>query len=72
MTIGGADTNYAVMDPLNINGSPTTQGSFDLFPASNATLGFSGNILLTMATTQAISPSSCTLSSIILTAIKGF
>lgn len=68
----GTDTNYAAMDPLNFVGDPFTHADWNLFPATLSTSGFSNNMLFKMATTQGITPGTCTLSSMVLAAVKGF
>lgn len=67
----GLDTNYSSMSALTVNGSPAT-AQFDLGRATTDTAGSSDDAIFRMATTQGITPGTCTLSSIVLTAIKGF
>lgn len=66
------DTNYAVMNPLNLNGDPFTHTDHDQTAVANSTGGFNDGNWFQMATTQSITPGVCTLSSIVLTAVKGF
>lgn len=68
----GGDTNYAGMNPLNFNGEAFQHTGFDLIADNASSSPGSQDLNFRMATTQGITPGTCTLSSVVLSAIKGF
>lgn len=68
----GIGTEYSNMAPLNFNGDTYTHTDFNLDVTAVSGSPTSSSLNWRIATNQDIGPGTCTLSSVILTAIKGF
>lgn len=70
--IDSSASTYAAAPPLNINGESYQHTGIDKIRDNNSDSRAVGNVYFSMATNEAITPGTCTLSSIVLTAVKGF